>query len=250
MSMDIHEFIRLNPSFPTDKPTEQVLAISWFWLRHQQKAVFTYEEMKELFTSIALPTSRATDGLADLLKLTTSPLFAPKYSTYQLTLPAQQQLDEKYAHCKEHHQTIAVKKLLTDLLGGSLKPEQNVYLNETITCFQHGAPRAAIVMAWNLAYDHLIRYVLDDQALIAAFNKHAKPPVSQQEDFANFRESLILQWCRAAQILPKHLMQILDHGLTRRNTAAHPSGVMPSLSNVESHIDELVREVIHKLPLA
>ena len=247
--MDIREFVNLNPSFPTDSTIDQLFALAWFWHTHEQKERFTFPDLKQTFASLALPTVPLTDAVATLLKATPPQLLTPVLNLYQLPLPIRIRLDEKYSHCKEHHQTIAVKKLLTDLLDGRLKPEQNVYLDETITCFQYGAPRAAIVMAWNLAYDHLTRYILDDQVRVATFNQHAKPPVTQQEDFASIRESLILQWCRAAHIIPKHLMQILDHGLTRRNMAAHPSGVMPSPSNVESYIDELVREVIHKMPL-
>jgi hypothetical protein len=113
----------------------------------------------------------------------------------------------------------------------------------------HRAFRAATVMAWNLAYDHLCRYILDDPTRLADFNNHARPSVSAQADFGGFKESQVLQWSRAANIIDKPTLQLLENGLNRRNQAAHPSKTSPSASNVESLIDDLVRHVIHKYPL-
>ena len=144
-----------------------------------------------------------------------------------------------------------MNKLLTDLLDATTNPEQNVYLQETLICFRNKAFRAATVMAWNLAYDHLCRYILDDPNRLADFNNHAKPPINVQPDFAGhgFKESQVLQWSKAAKIIDKPTLHFLENGLNRRNMAAHPSNVSLSVSNVESIIDDLVRQVIHKYPL-
>ena len=89
----------------------------------------------------------------------------------------------------------------------------------------------------------------DNPTRLADFNKHAKPPITGQADFAGFKESQVLQWSRAANIIDKPTLQLLENGLNRRNQAAHPSNASPSASNVESLIDDLVRHVILKYPL-
>jgi hypothetical protein len=248
--MNIQDFIRHNASFPTDNPIDQVLAIAWFWYTHENKPTFTYDEMGNCFTAIPLPSVRVIDGIAGLVLQQPAKIMSPELNTYQLTLPTRLELDQKYAHCKEHQQTIEVKKLLTDLLDSVPDTEQRKYLHETLTCFKHEAFRAAIIMAWNLAYDHLCRYILEDATRLAEFNKHVvKDKVTVLTEFAAYKESQVLQWSRAAKIIDKHPLQLLEHALTRRNMAAHPSDTTPSLSNVESTIDDLVRHVIHKHPL-
>ena len=247
--MDLEEFVRRNPSLSNESTADQVLAIAWFWRTHQATRILTFLAMEKAFKDIGLNYTNLAKVWGDLYSNEPKQLIIITHNNYKLSLPTLIALDQKYALCKEHQQTIEVKKLLTDLLEDVAKPEEQVYLNETIICFENKAFRAAVVMAWNLAYDHLCRYILDDQTRLSEFNKHAKSPVKVQADFSAFKESLVLQWCRAANIIEKHPMQLLEHGLTRRNMAAHPSDVTTSSSNAESTIEDLVKQVIHKYPL-
>lgn len=252
--MELSDFLAHNPSFAAERATDQVLAIAWFWYRHANKTTFTYAEMTNCFTSIALMPTLVTAAFTELNQGDRRKLVSPQLNVHQVATYALQDLDKKFAHCMEHHQTVEIKKLLTDLLATITDTDQRQYLDETILCLKHTAFRAATIMAWNLGYDHLCRYILADQARRAEFNKHAvkhaaKSKVTELIDFAASKESLVLQWSRSADIIEKHPYQLLQHALDRRNMAAHPSNISPSLSNVESIIDDIVRQVIHKHPL-
>ncbi len=248
--MELSDFLALNPSFATDPAADQVLAVAWFWHHHADKMTFTYPEMQSCFKKLALMPTVVAGAFIELKGSSHPKLVSPFQNVQQLALYTLQELDKKFAHCIEHHQTIEIKKLLTDLLDTIPDIEQRTYLNETIICFKHKAYRAATIMAWNLGYDHLCRYILEDQARLDEFNKHAtKSKVNVLTDFAANKESLVLQWSRAANIIEKNTLLILEADLDRRNMAAHPSNIIPSPSNVESIIDDVVRQVIHKYPL-
>jgi hypothetical protein len=227
--MELNDFLALNPSFATDPAADQVLAIAWFWHHHADKRTFTYPDMQNCFTSIALMPTLVTAAFTELTQGDRRKLVSPKLNVHQLALYALHDLDKKFAHCIEDQQTIEIKKLLTDLLDTIPDIEQRNYLNETIICFKHKAYRAAITMAWNLGYDHLCRYIFEDQTRLDEFNKHAtKSKVTVLTDFAANKESLVLQWSRAANIIEKNTLLILEAALDRRNMAAHPSNIIPS----------------------
>ena len=109
------------------------------------------------------------------------------------------------------------------------------FLDEALRCYKAGAFRAAIVMTWNLAYDHLLSYVLKHK--LAAFNKqwpiiftkrHSKARVSaigNRDEFSEMKESELLVICKSPSIISPDIYKIMDEKLGKRNSAAHPSGV-------------------------
>jgi len=63
--------------------------------------------------------------------------------------------------------------------AGRLADEtQRKYLVEALNCYRAKCYRAAILMTWNLAYDHLLHWLLADAARIKRFNTKlpSKPP--------------------------------------------------------------------------
>ena len=47
---------------------------------------------------------------------------------------------------------------------------ERLFLSEAIKCYNVKAFRAAIIMAWNLAYDRLLHWIIADQQRLVAFN--------------------------------------------------------------------------------
>lgn len=129
---------------------------------------------------------------------------------------------------------------------------ERAFLDETIKCFGAGAYRAAIVMSWNLGYDHLLEWVLKHH--LAAFNA-AWPAtfpkkqfsVSTRADFAEAKEAHIIQVCRAAGCISADMKKLLDEKLDKRNSAAHPSALVFGQAQAEAYIDDLVRNVLMTL---
>jgi hypothetical protein len=130
-------------------------------------------------------------------------------------------------------------------------------LDESLKCYKAGAFRAAIVMCWNLAYDHLLSYVLHHR--LADFNsqwpisfpkKHAQSRISAiaiRDDFSELKESEVLMVCKSAAIISGDVYKILHEKLDRRNSAAHPSGVRIEQLQAESFIDDIVKNVVLKI---
>ncbi len=118
---------------------------------------------------------------------------------------------------------VRVEALLLSL--PSLVPDvaEREFLDETLKCYRAGAFRAAIVMSWNLAYDHLLNYIFRHG--LVAFNaqwpksftkQHDSAPVSEiasRDHFSLLRESEVLQICKSAAIISQDIYRVLDEKL-------------------------------------
>jgi hypothetical protein len=125
------------------------------------------------------------------------------------------------------------------------------FLSEAVDCFEASANRAAVVMTWILALDHMFDYVLrhrlDDfnRALVANPDKKVKK-IIVKDDFSDLKEVKIIELLRAANIISNDVRKILVDALGTRNTAAHPSSVEVARSKAVSVIEDLVTNVIRK----
>jgi hypothetical protein len=130
--------------------------------------------------------------------------------------------------------------------------DERVFLDETILCLKIAAYRAAIVMGWNLAYDHLRRFVIahklsDFNTVLTTKNRPKTQvkyaPAVTADDFPE-KESFVLQIYHQAGIVTKNQMDILEPALKDRNLYAHPSSVQASAPIAAGHIDKLVRNIV------
>jgi hypothetical protein len=120
--------MRQNPSLATATTEDQVLAIAWFWHTHEPTNELRYNNIQKAFKYIGL---HETDIVVTWQSLVDGPhkkLIMLALNSYKLSLPTQLELDQKYAHCKEHQQTIEIKNLLTDLLAATTNTDENIYL--------------------------------------------------------------------------------------------------------------------------
>ena len=125
------------------------------------------------------------------------------------------------------------------------------FLREAIDCFEAGSNRAAIVMTWILAIDHLFAYILahklsDFNAALAKDKGVKISSVARRDDFTEIKETKFIELCRAAGIVSNDVRKILDNKLGTRNSCAHPSGVTINKSKVIDFVEDLVDNVILK----
>jgi len=127
------------------------------------------------------------------------------------------------------------------------------FLKETINCFEAGANRATITMAWILAMDHLFAYILAHKlnefnaALAKNTDKSVKVKiVTQRDDFTEMKESKFIEFCRAAKIISNDVRKILEQKLDTRNSCAHPSGVTINKTKVIDYVEDVVENVVLK----
>lgn len=173
-------------------------------------------------------------------------------STFRLEGRVREQLDAKYG---QHETTIAVSQMLKDLIGKVSDEAERLFLSEAIKCYHAKAFRAAIVMAWNLTYDHLLHWVVNDATRRAAFNANilarigAKRgtglAIARREDFEELGEQEVLDICnRSSLFASANTKKLLDIQLTKRNLAAHPSLLAIDGPQADDTISSLVNNVV------
>jgi hypothetical protein len=161
-------------------------------------------------------------------------------------------LDEKLAG---RPATAYVSRLLAELPARVPQEVEQVFLDEAIRCFRAKAFRAAIVMTWNLTFDHLCHYIVLHNHLQAfndqlrkqfekAFEKGKLQDIAVRADFTELQEADILVVCRAAKILHGNVFKILEASLLTRNIAAHPSPEVFREGTAEEYIRNLVENVV------
>lgn len=150
---------------------------------------------------------------------------------------------------------VRVERLLADLPSKLANPDERSYLEEALICFRNRAFRAAVVMTWNLAYDHVCYWILTDSSRVTAFNaqmakSYAKknyPPITNRDSFENTKEFEVLQVLKSAGLISGGTHMILKEKLDRRNKAAHPTGTPILQPTAEEVIADLVENVVLKL---
>jgi hypothetical protein len=114
------------------------------------------------------------------------------------------------------------------------------------------AYRSCIVMTWNLAYSHLIHWILASQQRLDDFNAAIskrypkKPPItiSHYDHFEELKESEVIEVCNSAGLLNSGVVRILKEKLGKRNTSAHPSSAVVVQSQADDVITDLVNNVV------
>ena len=176
----------------------------------------------------------------------------PKYikanGGYKLQRHMREALSRKLGAETVTAQTSATLRGLEQKLPAGANKE---FLKEAIDCFEVGANRAAIVMTWILAMDHLFAYILthkltDFNAALLKDKGVKIDAVTQRDDFTEIKETKFIELCRAAGIVSNDVRKILDQKLGTRNSCAHPSGVTVNKSKVIDFIEDLVDNVILK----
>jgi hypothetical protein len=110
--------------------------------------------------------------------------------------------------------------------------------------------RAAIVMAWNLAYDHLLNWIIADPQRLSAFacvgqKLGAGLVMAKREDFEEIKEQKVLDICSKAGLFSSHNTKtILDIQLKKRNMAAHPSLLAIDGPQADDTISSLVTNIV------
>src|SRR5262249_39774384 len=126
------------------------------------------------------------------------------------------------------------------------------YLQEALTCFRNRAFRAAVVMTWNVTYDHLVTTLVAKH--LQAFNQQLagmfggkKKSVGSRDDFQRLKESEVVEVANAAGLISKEVAKVLGEKLDKRNSAAHPSGSKIDKLQAEAYISDLINNAMLKL---
>jgi hypothetical protein len=246
--MQAREFVASVPDFHSLAPAEQITAFAWFLHAHDGAERFNNEMIRECYSDADIRPPQLAVYIPRLAEPKRGVLLKDARG-YRLAGTVRAELDAAYG---KHPTTIAVTKLLAELPAKIPNAEQREFFDEALNCYQVRAFRAAIVMTWNLAYDHVLRWVERDATRLAAFNtaigvRYPKKTdrISVLTDFEAFKEAEVLAVLRAAHLnIGKNVLDILDEKLKRRNAAAHPSRVSIGQPQADAIIMDLVQNVV------
>jgi hypothetical protein len=164
---------------------------------------------------------------------------------YRLSAPARAEMTQLLP---VRATSVKTTQLLNGLLDRVTDPAQKAVLAETLACFKHHAYRAAIVMAWNLAFSEVldrifVKHLVEFNAQLPKVLPKASL-IAKRADFEDLKESKIIEIAKGAGILSGSTAKILTEKLNKRNTAAHPSVVTVLAVTAEEVIADLVENVI------
>lgn len=244
---EIHDFAGSIPGFYRKSAVEQLLVLAWFAEARQQRVGFDGASMRQCFRDAGLD---APDMSIYLPRLAAKkpPQIIKERSGYRLAASVRRELDKRLGGDPT---VVAVAKTLSDLPAKLPDLAERAFLTEALSCYKAKAFRASIVMTWNLAYDHLVRWLFADTTRLQSFNDGIKTKYPKKnlvlariEDLDEMKESEVIEVFRVARLLDKNTAQILKDKLNRRNMAAHPSRVTFTQHQADDMITDLVANVI------
>ena len=247
--MELHELVSQVSDFAQKKHIEKIKIFAWWVHTYKRQEAFTGSDLNECYRKLRLdPPGSIAPFLKSLSDRKPKQVLRCK-GGYCLEKRVRDQYDLELG---QRASTIHVHKLLAELPSRVPNIAERTYLEEALTCFKHKAFRAAVVMAWNLAYDHLCQLIVNTR--LTDFNAHLatvypkeKTVISKRDDLTELKESQVLQVCRSANIITGSLHKIMREKLDRRNVAAHPSGVAILDTTAEEFIRDLMENVVLKL---
>jgi hypothetical protein len=250
--MTLNEFVARVSGFSALPHPDKIIHFGWYLHTEGNKNWFDQPSIRACYQEIKLPEPNYSDQFRRLVEKRPKVVLA-KNGSICLEHGMRAKLDELYGH---HETTIAVTKLLHDLPGKVSDEAECIFLKEAITCYHHRAFRAAIIMAWNLTYDHMARWIIADNARLTALNskiaqrvgvnsRRASITINKREDFDQLEEREMIDIMANAGLLPSsNEKKILEMQLTRRNMAAHPALVTIDAPQADDAITSLVQNIV------
>lgn len=249
--MNLREFVGVVPSFSKLNHPDRILHFAWYIHYHEGRDRFSQAAVRACYAALHMDEPNLSEQFKRLIDKRPKVLLQDAVG-YYLEHNQRREFDEKYS---QHETTIAISKLLNELPGKISDQAEKLFLSEAISCYRNRAFRATIIMTWNLAYDHLLNWILADAKRLSAFQaqivarigvkRGASLTVAAREDFEDLKESETIDICGKAQLFASsNTKRILDMQLTRRNLAAHPSLVTIGAPQAEDAISDLVNNVV------
>lgn len=254
MISELQDLVSGISQFDSWNHAEKIKFFAWFLHSNKARARLNAVDIKNCYRELHLEEpSNISPFLGEMTKRKPKIALKDKQG-YYLVGSVRTNYDSKFG---QRPATIQVDNLLKELPDKISNLTERTFLDETIICYKYKAFRATVVMAWNLAYDHLCGYVLKNH--LTSFNtqypktyakKHADAKmksVKNRDDFGELKESEVIQICRSANIITSDVYRILNEKLGKRNSYAHPSSVVVAPQTAEEVIIDLVNNVVLKL---
>ena len=231
--------------------SDKIKFFAWFMHTYEEKDTFKAADIAKCYDAMnASGPSSVGPFITAMVKRKPPEALGTPSKGFKLERRLRDDLDKRFG---QRPGAVYVDALLAGLPARIPNVDQKGYLEEALLCFRSGAFRAAIVMTWNLAYDHMCELVITKHLpdfnlqLPKSFPKAEILVVAKREDFELLKESQVLQVCASANIISGNVHKIGKEKLVRRNIAAHPSAIVTTAATAEEFIRDLVENVVLKL---
>jgi hypothetical protein len=237
-------------SFPKLNHADKIRFFAWFLHYHRGLETFAGTDITKCFRDLHMEAPSSIHPFLAAMEKRKPKEIIKRKGGYCVEQKIRDELTRIYG---KRAATVAVDKLLSNLLQLIPNLAERAYLDEALVCFRHKAFRASIVMTWNLAYDHLCEFVFAkhlaefNTQLPKSFKNAGIASVSQRDHFSVLKDYEVLQVCKSANVISNSLHKVLKEKLERRNVAAHPSGVTTSQLTAEEFIKDMIENVVLKL---
>ncbi|MDZ8236625.1 MAG: hypothetical protein RMZ69_05520 [Nostoc sp. ChiQUE01a] len=248
--MQLEDIVSSVSNFATWSHVQKIRFFAWYLHSYRKQERFNPVDIRACYEKLYLDKPSNVSPYLKQLRDKKSKEVIQDRQGYYLVRQFREKFDQEYG---QRLTTIQVDRLLVELPDKIPDLAEQVFLQEALKCFRCGAFRAAIVMSWNLAFDHLCNYVIKSH--LAAFNtqlptkfpKSRITVIATKDDFSELKEFEVIEICKSARIISVSLHKVLREKLNRRNIAAHPSNVDISQVNAEDFINDLISNVVIKL---
>ncbi len=247
------EFVKRVSGFAELTHADKIKHFAWFLHAERELDVFAVQDVRGCYEAVHLDLPGNLARSVDALTEKKPPDLLKKGGKYRLHANARVALDRRYG---TPDSTIVVETALSELPAKLTSGSERSYLEETLICYRYGAFRATIVMAWNLAYDHLLHWILADPTRIASFNagiakrnsKKSHIVIAGRADFEDLKEDEVVDIAGNVAGITDNMKRTLKEKLGRRNTYAHPSTMTIAKPQVDDMVTDLVNNIVLRLP--
>lgn len=247
--MELRQLVDQVEEFNSLPPRETIRLFSWWLHVHGGRDTIDNGALRKCYDELHMPAPNVGVYTARMASQFVPPDLVKAKSGFKLTRELRQDLDKKYG---VHHSVIQVSKLLAELPAKVPDMAEKTFLVEALKCYRVEAYRGCIVMVWNLAYNHLLSWILSDAGRLALFNaniikrnsKKANLVITKYDDFEDLKEREVIDICNTANLINGSVYKILLAKLDRRNIAAHPSNVVVVQSQADDTVTDLVNNVV------
>lgn len=237
---------------PLTKKThrDRVLAVLYYKERYEKTGPLTVEQIRT-----GLKSARAKGwkslNIADVLSKTGHFVHSPGSQgnrlLWELTDSGRKEVRDMLGLPEAEPEIEHDVGLLENLAIKITDKEARGYVEESITCLQVGALRAAVVFLWVGAVRTLQQRMLKraNPKLNAAVQKHdAKArKISRIDHFAYIKDKTTLLAAQELGILDKSEKDTLEEALNLRNRSGHPAKYKPGIKKVSAYIEDVINNV-------
>ena len=259
MSYNLNDFVRI---LDLTSPTENLLAITYFYEHNKEKAWLSVAELEEGYTAARIP---LPINLYDMVRKCASRgllISNKKSKPYQYQL-SQQGIDliEKRREAIDQGEKIGEEDRLLNEISESLREsllripdlDERGYIQEALACLDNRvkAYRAAVLMSWAGTIYHLRKKA--EQLGFDRFSQEyatlslGKPrDVKSIDDLEFYSDNDFLLVIERMGIVDKAVRIQLKNCLDLRNACGHPTQVMPKIHRVKAFFEDIIEYVFSR----